>query len=90
MGRWIAIGTAPGWDDLARFTDELKATAKWRVDPRTTITEVVALADGRLLAQCHANSREDFDAWLKQKRWQVESVTPIKHLARTGEIWKVG
>ena len=25
----------------------------------------------------------------KRKGWQVESVTPIKHLARTGEIWKV-
>ncbi len=43
----------------------------------------------RMLAECHANKQEDFDAWLRQKGWQVESVTPIKHLARTGEIWKV-
>ena len=42
-----------------------------------------------MLAECHANKQEDFDAWLQQKGWQVESVTPIKHLARTGEIWKV-
>jgi hypothetical protein len=90
MGRWIAIGRAPGWDDLAKFTDELKATAQWRIDPRTTITEVIVLGDGRMLAECHANSREDFDAWLQRKGWQVESVTPIKHVARTGEIWKVG
>jgi hypothetical protein len=26
---------------------------------------------------------------LKRNGWQVESVTPIKHIARTGEIWKV-
>ena len=89
MGRWIAIGKAPGWDNLEKFTDELKAPTKWRVDPRTTITTVIALADGRMLAECHANSQEDFDAWLQQKGWQVESVTPIKHLAKTGEIWKV-
>src|ERR1035437_2839995 len=66
MGRWIAIGKVPGWDDLGKFTDELKATAKWRLDPRTTITSVTALADGRLIAECHANSQADFDAWLKQ------------------------
>lgn len=89
MGRWIAIGKVPGWDDLGKFTDELKATAKWRIDPRTTITSVTALADGRLIAECHANSQADFDAWLKQKGFQVESVTPITHLAKTGEIWKV-
>jgi hypothetical protein len=89
MGRWIAIGKAPGWDNLAKFTDDLKTTSKWRIDPRTTITEVIALADGRMLAECHANSQADFDAWLKRNGWQVESVTPIKHIARTGEIWKV-
>lgn len=89
MGRWIAIGKAPGWDDLAKFTDELKATSKWRIDPRTTITEVIALADGRMLIECHANSQADFDALLKRNDWQVESVAAIKHIARTGEIWKV-
>jgi hypothetical protein len=89
MGRWIAIGKAPGWDDLAKFTEGLKATSQWRVDPRTTITEVIALADGRMLVECHAHNQADFDAWLKRNEWQVESVTPIKHIARTGEIWKV-
>ena len=48
MGRWIAIGKAPGWDDLTKFTDGLKETSKWRVDPRTTITEVTVLA-GQML-----------------------------------------
>jgi hypothetical protein len=89
MGRWIAIGKVSGWDDVATFTDELKATTQWRVDPRTTITSVIALADGRMLAECHANQQADFDAWLQQKGWQVESVTAISHVARTGEIWKV-
>ena len=50
MGRWIAIGKVPGWNDLEKFTDELKPTAKWRVDPRTTITTVMVLADGRIVA----------------------------------------
>ena len=36
------------------------------IDPRTTITEVVALADGRMLAECHANSQAEFDAWLSK------------------------
>ncbi len=90
MGRWIAIGTAPGWDDVAKFTAEMKATRQWRADARTTITTVFALADGRLVAECHAPKQTDFEAWLQRKGWRVESLTPIKHLAKTGEIWTVG
>ncbi len=89
MGRWIAIGTAPGWDDIAKFGAELRETSKWRPDAQTTVTTVLALGDGRVLAECHAVKREDFEAWLRQKGWQVESLTPIKHLAKTGSIWKV-
>ena len=89
MGRWIAIGTAPGWDDLVKFGAELRETSRWRPDAQTTITTVFALADGRLLAECHANRQEDFAAWLEQKGWRVESLTPITHLAKAGSIWKV-
>ena len=89
MGRWIAIGTTPGWDDIKQFGAELAETNKWRVDAQTTITTVIALEDGRLLAECHGTKKEDFEAWLKQKNWTVESITPIKHLAKTGFIWKV-
>ena len=48
-----------------------------------------ALKDGRLVAECHATKKKDFEAWLKQKNWKVESITPIKHVAKTGSIWKV-
>lgn len=89
MGRWIVIGKAPGWDNLETFTAEMKSTEQWRVDPRTTVTSVTALADGRLLAECHASSTADFEPWLAKNGWQVESVTRIKHIARTGEIWKI-
>lgn len=87
MGRWIAIGRVDGWDDPKIFGDALKAPEKWRVDTRTTITEVVALADGRVIAECHANAQADFEAWLAKTGFQVESITPIRHLARIGEIW---
>lgn len=90
MGRWIAIGTAPGWDHIGTFTAEMKATEQWRADARTTITTVFALGDGRLMAECHAQQQADFEAWLRKKGWQVDSITPIRHVARTGEIWKVG
>jgi hypothetical protein len=89
MGRWIAIGTAPGWDDITKFGAELRETSKWRPDAQTTVTTVLALGDGRLVAECHANKQEDFAAWLEQKGWRVESLTPITHLAKTGSIWKV-
>ena len=89
MARFIAIGKAPGWDDLERFTKEMKATAQWRIDPRATITSVYALGDGRLVAECHAPSQAEFDQWLSKKGWTVESVTPIKAVAKSGEVWKV-
>jgi hypothetical protein len=88
MPRWIAIGRAPGWEDLDSFTAEMAATANWRTTQRATITEVVALEDGRLIAECHAGSREAFEAWLAEKGWEVESITPIRHIARAGDIWK--
>ena len=90
MGRWIAIGRAPGWDDLKRFSTELKDTSQWRPDPRTTITTVFALGDGRMIAECHGPSQAEFDEWLRKKGWNVESVTPIKVIARAGDIWNVG
>jgi len=89
MPRWIAIGKASGWDDQERFTKELKATPEFRLNPRTTITSVYALADGRLIAECHGPSQTEFDEWLKKKGWTVESVTPITRVAKTGEIWNV-
>ena len=89
MGRWIAIGTASGWNDLTRFGAELRETSQWRPDAQTSITTVFALGDGRLVAECHANTQDDFKAWLDQKGWKVESITPIRHLAKTGNIWKV-
>ena len=89
MRRWIAIGTAPGWDDTQKFSAELHETSHWRPDASTTISTVMALADGRLLAECYASKQEDFEAWLRQKGWNVESITPIKHLAKTGSIWEV-
>ena len=88
MARWIAIGKAPGWDDLKRFGEELKDTPQWRIDPKTTVTCVYALEDGRMIAECHGVSQADFDAWLKKKGWTVESITPIRHVAKSGDIWK--
>jgi len=90
MARWIVIGTAPGWDDLTKFTAEMKPTGEWRVDPRTTVTTVTVLEDGRLLAECHGSSKADLEPWFQKKGWQIESWTPIKHIAQAGDIWKVG
>jgi uncharacterized protein with PIN domain len=89
MERWLAIGRVPGWDNLKKFTAELKATNQWRVSAKTTVTTVFALKDGRVVAECHGPDRAEFDAWLQDKGWQVESVTPIAHLAKAGDIWAV-
>ena len=71
------------------FDKAVHDTDNWRPDARTTITTVFALADGRLLAECHAGKQEGFETWLQHKGWQVESITPITHLAKTGSIWSV-
>jgi flavodoxin len=89
MGRWIAIGKAPGWDDLKRFSQEMKDTSQWRIDPKSTVTSVYALGDGRMVAEYHGPATAEFEDWLKKKGWSVESLTPIKHIAKAGEIWKV-
>ena len=89
MPRWIAVGKAPGWDNLERLTKEMKKTGEWRLDPRTTITSVYALGDGRVIAECHGQQQADFDQWLQKKGITVESVTSIAAVAKTGEVWKV-
>ena len=89
MARWIAIGRVSGWDDLKKFSAELKDTSQWRLDQKTTITSVYALGDGRMIAEYHGPSQAEFDEWLRKKGWTVESVTPIKHVAKSGDIWKV-
>jgi hypothetical protein len=90
MGRWIAIGKAPGWDDLKRFSQEMKDTSQWRIDPKSTVTNVYALDDGRMIAEYHGPSKAEFEEWLRKKGWSVDSMTPIRHIAKSGEIWKVG
>ena len=89
MPRWMAIGTAPGWDNAKRFREELHETKNWRLDARTAVTTVYAFDDGRLLAECHAASQEEFKAWLDKKGWTVESIQPIKLLAKTGSVWEL-
>ena len=86
--RWLAIGTAPGWDEIDKFGEELKSTSMWRLNPRTTITSVTALEGGRLLAECQGDSKETFEEWLKNKGWNIESITPVTHMARAGSIWE--
>ena len=90
MPRWIAIGNAPGWDDIERFSDEMRGSSNWRPDARTAVTTVLALADGRMLAECHGVRQEDFEAWLQERGWSVESITAITHVAKTGSVWEVG
>lgn len=87
MGRWIAIGRKREWEDANAFTADLSQVNTWRPDARTTITTVTALADGRLLAECHAPKLENFQAWLSANGWEVESCTPLSRLARMGNIW---
>ena len=90
MGRWIAIGRAPGWDDLQRFGAELKDTSQWRIDPKSTVTTVYALGDGRMVAEYHGPALNEFGEWLRKKGWSVESMTPIRFVAKAGDIWNVG
>ena len=89
MPRWMAIGTAPGWNDAKKLGEEMHEPRNWRPDARTTVTTVYGLGDGRLLAECAGVKQEDFEAWLQQKGWKVESITEIKLLAKTGSIWEL-
>ena len=87
MPRWLAICTADGLDNPEKFREQMAATKNWRPDARTKITTVLHLGDGKLLAECHSPSQDAFDAWLEQKGWNIESITPIQQIAKTGSIW---
>lgn len=87
MGRWIAIGRASGWEELETLTAQMKGTENWRVTPKTSITSVFILGDGRLLAECQGESKADFETWLRQRNWRVEDLVSVGHVARTGDIW---
>ena len=71
MPRWLAIGTADGWDNPEKFREQMAATKNWRPDARTTITTVLHLGDGKLLAECHSPSQDAFDPWLEQMGWNI-------------------
>lgn len=88
MARFVAIGKVSGWDGLEKFTTDLKSTEKWRIDARTTITTVYALADGRVIAECHTPEKAEFEAWLSKVGFAVESLTQMKHIAKAGDVWK--
>lgn len=87
MGCWVAVGKRPGWETAEAFRANLSDSSKWRADPQTSIVTVIALADGRLIAECHAPKREQFEAWLQNSGWQVDSIEAVRHVARTGTIW---
>lgn len=89
MGRWIAIGRKPAWQDAGAFSTELRKVDTWRPDARTTITTVTVLEDGRMLVECHAPKLEQFRAWLDTHGWEDYTCTPVTQVARTGSVWKV-
>lgn len=89
MPRWLAFGSQDQWADLAAFDTALRDTGCWRVSNRTTVTSVIALADGGIVIECHGADRAEFDGWMQSVGFVAREVTEIRHIARTGEIWAV-
>jgi len=89
MGRWIAIGKATGWDDFDAFRAALHATSDWRIDRKSSVTSVYAVAGGQVVAECHAPDRAVLEAWMAKKGIVPDTIHEISFVAKTGETWKV-
>ncbi|MFM9999633.1 MAG: hypothetical protein ACKVP1_12060 [Burkholderiaceae bacterium] len=87
MPHWIAIGTNEAWRDPLAFVAALADSARWRPSARTTVSSVLMLDDGRFVAECHGPALAEFEAWLADNGWQVESCRRAERIARTGSIW---
>ena len=45
------------------------------------------LEDGRFVAECHGPTLAEFEHWLSDNGWQVESCRRAERIARTGSVW---
>jgi hypothetical protein len=89
MVRYIAVHHVPGITE-EEFRDKLTSVRKWRPDRRTTILKVYAdLQHGRLISECEAVERSQFEDWIKEVGWPTESINQVGMIAQVGNIWNV-
>lgn len=87
MPHWIAIGTNDAWRDPQVMRAALADSARWRPTARSSISSVMLLEDGRFVAECHGPTLAEFEHWLSDNGWQVESCRRAERIARTGSVW---
>ncbi|ODT82478.1 MAG: hypothetical protein ABS76_07615 [Pelagibacterium sp. SCN 64-44] len=89
MAHWIATGRCARWEDAGALADDLQSTDSWRLDPRSSITELQVLEDGSFTAECQGRDPQLFTDWFAAKGCTLECLLKVRHMVRTGEVWTV-
>jgi hypothetical protein len=89
VARFLAFHSAPNLTKET-FTEALREVRNWRPDPRTTVIKVYySSEDGKLISECEAARREDFEAWLSSRGWAWDNIYKVSLIAQTGNIWEL-
>ena len=89
MARFIAVHNTPGITE-EEFREKLTAVRRWRPDRRTTILKVYGdLEHDRLVSECEALEQSQFEDWIKEVGWPIESIHQVGLIAQVGNIWKM-
>ena len=89
MPRFIAFHTLPGITE-EHFNEALGDASKWRPNPRTTILKVYCnLAEGKLVSECEAVEQAQFEEWIANTGWPVDSIHQVDLVQQVGNIWKL-
>lgn len=73
-----------------QFNEALGTVPKWRPNPRTTILKVYCnLGEGKLVSECEAVEQAQFEEWIAQTGWPVDSIYQVDLVQQVGNIWKL-
>ncbi len=89
MARFVAVCDVPDLTE-AQFRDALGEVRKWRFDRKGWIVKAYCNLDqGKVIAECEAPDRAQFEDWLQRTGWQSGQVYDVSYIHEAASIWPV-